>query len=157
MSNQLTVMAQLVQQLNSENKKMLDELETVRVPTTGASSSGRACDLARYSRPGKVAGTESEFVVWDFALKCYVGAMAPELLPGLNASAGSPAAIRRESGAEKNNAMQVLSIVALSTAKGARKVVREVPGQNGFEAYRRLVNKYRCQDEQGETTGQGAR
>lgn len=58
-------------------------------------------------------------------MKCYVGAMAPELLPGLKAAAGSPIIIMLEDDAEKDNVTQVFNILALSTSKGARNIVRE--------------------------------
>lgn len=94
---------------------MRDELENMRASTTGAPPSGRAGDLARYSRPDKFTGNKIEFMVWDVTLRCYVGAIDPELLSCLKASAGSPISIKLENGVEKNNAMQVFNILALGS------------------------------------------
>ena len=46
---------------------------------------------------------------------------------------------------------QLYNLLATITVKQARKIIREVPDQNGCEAYRRLVLKYGGRDEQGET------
>ena len=44
------------------------------------------------------------------------------------------------------------NILALLTTKGPRKLVRGVPDQNGYEAYRSLVLRFGSRDAHGETT-----
>ena len=55
-----------------------------------------------------------------------------------------------EAGNER--ARTLYNILALLTTKGPRKIVREVPDQNGYEAYQSLVLRYGSRDAHGETT-----
>ena len=90
---------------------------------------------------------------WEFALKCFVGTMDGTLLTELHAVAANPRVKRvptDEAGNER--AKTLYSILALLTTNGPRKMVREVPDQNGYEAYRSLVLKYGSRDAHGETT-----
>ena len=55
--------------------------------------------------------------------------------------------------AGKERARTLYNILALLTDKGVQeKMVREVPEQNGYEAYRCLVMRYGSRDAHGETT-----
>ena len=54
--------------------------------------------------------------------------------------------------AGKESARTLYNILALLTTKGPRKMVREVPEQNGYEAYRSLVLRYGSRDAHGEST-----
>ena len=56
---------------------------------------------------------------------------------------------RRSRKRESTHAPQIL---ALLTIKGPRKMVREVPDQNGYEAYRHLVLRFGSRDAHAETT-----
>ena len=55
-----------------------------------------------------------------------------------------------EAGNER--ARTLYNILALLTTEGPRKMVREVPDQNGYEVYRSLVLKYGSSDAHDETT-----
>ena len=98
------------------------------------------------------SGAEEEYSDWEFALTCFVGTMDGTLLTELRAVAANPRVKRvptDEAGNER--ARMLYNILALLTTKGPRKMVREVPDRNGYEAYRSLVLRYGSRDAHGET------
>ena len=75
------------------------------------------------------------------------------LLKELQAVASDPRVKRTPTNeAGKERARTLYDILALLTIKGPRKMVREVPDQNEYEAYRCLALRYGSRDAHGETT-----
>ena len=75
------------------------------------------------------------------------------LLTELQAVAADPRVKRTPTDeAGKERARTLYNILALLTTEGPRKMVREVPEQNGYEAHRGLVLRYGSRDAHGETT-----
>ena len=99
-----------------------------------------ANEVARLNKPTAFSGAEDEHSDRDFALTCFVGTMDGTLLMELQAAASDPRVKRTPTDeAGKERARTLCNILALLTTKGPRKMVREVPDQNGHEAYRSLV------------------
>ena len=97
-----------------------------------------------------LAGLQDE--VRGLTLTCFVGTMDGTLLTELRAVAPNPRVKRiptNEAGNER--ARTLYNILALLTTKGTRKMVREVPDQNGCVSYRSLVLRYGSRDAHGET------
>ena len=141
-------LAETVQRLSAENMVLKSQTssETVRSVTM-------ANEIARLNKPSVFAGTEDEFGDWDFALTCFVGTMDGTLVQELQAISSDPVMKRSPTDdAGKERARTLYNILALLTTKGPRKMVREVPEQNGYEAYRCLVMRYGSRDAHGETT-----
>ena len=83
---------------------------------------------------------EDEHSDWDIALTCFVGTMDRTLLKELQAVASDPRLKRTPTDeAWKERARTLHNILALPTTKGQRKMVRKVPDQNGYGAYRSFV------------------
>ena len=106
-----------------------------------------ANEVAPLNKPTAFSGAEEEHSDWEFALTCFVGTMDGTLLTELRVVKRIPA---DEAGNERARTLH--NILALLTTKGPRKMVREVPDQNGYEAYRSLVLRYGSRDAHGETT-----
>ena len=112
-----------------------------------------ANEVARLNKPTPFRGTEEEYSDWEFALTCFVGTMDGTLLTELHAVAADPR-VRRipRDDAGNERARALYNILALLTTKGPQKMVREVPDQNRYEAYRSLVLRYGSREAHGETT-----
>ena len=140
-------LSETVQRLASEN-------ETLRSQTTvgAVRTVTMANEVARLNKPTAFSRAEEEYSDWEFVLPCFVGTMDGTLLTELRAVAANPRVNRvptDEAGNERARALY--NILALLTTKGPRKMVREVPDQNGYEAYRSLVLRYGSRDAHGET------
>ena len=141
-------LAETVQRLSAENMVLKSQTssETVRSVTM-------ANEIARLNKPSVFAGTEDEFGDWDFALTCFVGTMDGTLVQELQAISSDPVMKRTPTDdAGKEKARTLYNILALLTTKGPRKMVREVPEQNGHEAHRCLAMRYGSRGAHGETT-----
>ena len=141
-------LSETVQRLASEN-------ETLRIRSTigAVRTVTMANEAARLNKPTAFSGAEEEHSDWEFALTSFVGTMDGTLLTELRAVAANPRMKRiptDEAGNER--ARTLYNITALLTTKGPRKMVREVPDQNGYEAYRSLVLRYGSRDAHDETT-----
>ena len=95
-----------------------------------------ANDVARLNKPTAFSGAEDEYSDWDFALTCFVGTMDGTLLEELKAAASDPRVKRTPTDeAGKERVRTLYKTLPLLTTKGPRKMVREVPVQNGYAAY----------------------
>ena len=104
-------------------------------------------------QPTAFSGAEEEYSDWDFALTCFVGTMDGTLSTELQAVAADPRVKRiPKDEAVNERARTLYNTLTLLTTKGPRKMVREIPDQNGYEAYRSLVLRYGSRDAHGETT-----
>ena len=144
-----------VKGLSETVHRLATENETLRSQSTvgAVRTVTMANEVARLNKPTPISGTEEEYSDWDFALTCFVGTMDGTLLTELRAVAADPRVKRiptDEAGNER--ARTLYNILTLLTTKGPRKMVREVPDQNGYEAHRSLVLKYGSSDAHGETT-----
>lgn len=133
--------------LQSENENLRAELSVTRTVTAA-----RFADIANHTKPNKLNGVENEFADCDFGLSCFMGAMAPELISGMNVAASSADSASLATRADMDSASQLYNILAMCTGKAARKVVRMAPDQNGFEAYERLARKFWARDEHDENS-----
>ena len=107
-----------------------------------------ANEVVRLNKPTASSGVEDELSDWDFA-----GTMDGTLLKDPQAAASDPRVNRTPTDeAGKERARTLFNNLALLTTKGPRKMVRDVPDQNGYEAYRSLVLRYGSRDAHGETT-----
>ena len=99
-----------------------------------------ANEVARLNKPTAFSGAQDGLSDWDFALTCFVATMDATLLKELQAVASDPRVKRiptDEAGGER--ARTFYDILALLTTKGPRKMVREIPDPNGYEAHRSIV------------------
>ena len=111
-----------------------------------------ANDVARLNKPTAFSAAEDEFSDWDFALTCFVGTMDATLLKELQAVAFETGAKRIRQMKLEERERTLCNILAFQMTKAPRKMVREIPDQNGYEAYRSLVLRYGSRDARGETT-----
>ena len=137
-------LSETVQRLASENETLTSQ------STVGAVRKvPMANEVARLNNPTAFSGAEEEYSGWEFALTCFVGTMDGTLLTELREVARVKRVPTDE--AENERARTLFKILALLTTKGPRKMVREVPDQNGYEAYRSLMLRYGSRDAHGET------
>ena len=143
-----------VRGLSEPVQRLASENETLRSQTTvgAVRTVTMANEVARLNKPTAFSRAEEEYSDWEFALTCFVGTMDGTFLTVLRAVAANPRVNRvptDEAGNERARAL--CNILALLTTKGPRKMVREVPDQNGYEVYRSFVLRYGSRDAHGET------
>ena len=112
------------------------ENETLRTQSTAGAirTVTVANEVARLNKPTAFSGAEDEYSDWDCVLTCFVGTM-DALLKELQTVAPDPRVKRTPADeARKERARTLHNILALLTTKGPRKMVREVPEQNGYGA-----------------------
>ena len=117
--------------------KRSSENETLRSQSTvgAVRTVTMANEVARLNKPTAFSGT-----------------MDGTLLTELRTVAANPRVKRVPTDEAGNDSARTLcNILALLTTKGPRKMVREAPDQNGYEAYRGLVLRYGRRDAHGET------
>ena len=88
-----------------------------------------ANEVVRLNKPTAFSGAEEEYSDWEFALTCFVGTMDGERWQQTQRVKRIPT---DEAGNER--ARTLYNFLALLTTRGPRKMVREVPDQNGYEA-----------------------
>ena len=92
----------------------------------------------------------NDYEEWEFTFLGYCGTVDPELPELLRGSRvmSDPVVVPTE---QAGRAASVYYMLTMLTKKGARKIVRRVPG-NGLEAFRQLSRTYGSADKEG-TTG----
>ena len=140
-------LAEAVQRLSSENETLRTQSTAgpIRTVTT-------ANEIVRLNIPTAFSGAEDEYSDWDFALTCFVGTMGTLLKePQVVAQDQGSSEPRHTKWEKREHARSTISW-ALLTTQGPGKMVREVPEQNGYNAYRSLVLRCGSRDAHGETT-----